>query len=78
VIFEYVWSNVQQMQSTSQPIEGAPKRDFMPQTDDIDWMAPLKAGIIDINEPHGKHKEESTDKGTVLERWQRLAGLIRD
>jgi hypothetical protein len=32
-IFEYLWKNVAQMQQGSQPINGAPKRDVMPQTD---------------------------------------------
>lgn len=86
-IFNYIASNVKEMRNTSQPVSGAPKRDFMPQTDGIDWTEPLKAGQIDVKEPFvdparlGKEKEEvkeSRDGRQLIERWGRLAGLIKD
>lgn len=53
---DYVWSNIRQMQRTSQPVKGAPDRDFMPQTDDAEtdtksWKDLLKAGVINFKEP---------------------------
>lgn len=32
-VIEYIWGNIQKMKKTSMPVDGAPKRDFMPQTD---------------------------------------------
>ena len=52
-----IWSNVSSMQKTSQPVPGAPKRDFMPQTDDVNWTDPLRKGEIDILPPHGPGTE---------------------
>ena len=82
----YIWANVSDMQQKSKPIAGAPKRDFMPQTDDVDWQKPLKQGIVDIVGPHAdpedikKSLEAAGRKRTgnvMLERWQRLAGIIK-
>lgn len=77
----YIWANVQDMQAQSQPVPGAPKRDFMPQTDNVDWKSPLEAGLVDIVPPHaGEVKKESRARRgdlVVLERWQKLAGLIK-
>jgi len=67
LVENYVWANVQQMQKTSQPIKGAPKRDFMPQTDNVDWITPLKQGQIDIEAPHAKK----------LETFLRIANIIK-
>lgn len=79
LVGEYIWTNVEDMQSNSQPVAGAPKRDFMPQTDDVDWKRPLEAGEVDIAEPHAKKTQEgrSSNGAVVLERWQKLAGLIK-
>ncbi len=33
-IADYIWDNVQLLKKNSKPVQGAPKRDFMPQTDD--------------------------------------------
>lgn len=32
-VIEYIWKNIESMKKTSMPVQGAPKRDFMPQTD---------------------------------------------
>lgn len=84
LIKDYIWSNVESMKETSQAISGAPKRDFMPQTDNVDWKDPLAQGLIDVKPPHGKagggqasQKETRERGGIVLERWQRLAGIIK-
>lgn len=84
-IFKYIASNVKEMRKTSQPVDGAPKRDFMPQTDNIDWIEPLKSGQIDVKEPFvdptkvGKEEvKESRNDRQLVERWGRLAGLIKD
>ena len=83
----YILSNVAKMRKTSQPVDGAPKRDFMPQTDGIDWIKPLEAGLVDVKEPFvdasrvGSEKEEvkeSRSDRQLVERWSRLAGLIKD
>jgi hypothetical protein len=34
VIADYIWDNVQLLKKNSKPVQGAPKRDLMPQTDD--------------------------------------------
>lgn len=84
LVKDYIWSNVESMKETSQAISGAPKRDFMPQTDNVDWKDPLAQGLIDVKPPHGKagggqasQKESLNRRGVVLERWQKLAGIIK-
>jgi len=78
LVEKYVWSNVKSMQETSQPVAGAPKRDFMPQTDNVNWKEPLEKGLVDISEPHAS-KTESRSRGEkqIMERWQRLAGILK-
>lgn len=45
--------NVMEMQKTSQPIPGAPKRNVMPQTDDAtNAMTYLAKGVINFNKPY--------------------------
>lgn len=45
--------NVMEMQKTSQPAPGAPKRDVMPQTDDAtNAMQYLAKGIVNFNDPY--------------------------
>lgn len=45
--------NVMEMQKTSQPAPGAPKRDVMPQTDDAtNAMSMLAKGVVNFNEPY--------------------------
>ena len=53
-LLNHVWSNVSQMQQTSQPVPGAGPRDFMPQTGGVDWKEPLAKGMIDVKPPFGK------------------------
>lgn len=83
VLNGFIWSNVSDMQAKSQPVPGAPKRDFMPQTDNVDWQKPLAAGVVDIAEPHAEPKSkqaesrESNGTPVLVERWQKIAGLIK-
>lgn len=84
MVFEYIWKNVQAMQAQSQPVPGAPKRDFMPQTDNIDWKTPLEKGLVDIADPHADPDQlptaaesRSRHDELVMERWQKMAGLVR-
>ena len=45
--------NVMEMQKTSQPVSGAPKRDVMPQTDDAtNAMQYLAKGVVNFNDPY--------------------------
>lgn len=45
--------NVMEMQKTSQPAPGAPKRDVMPQTDDAtNAMQYLAKGVVNFNDPY--------------------------
>ena len=76
LVGEYIWTNVENMQAESKPVAGAPKRDFMPQTDDVNWKRPLEAGEVDIAEPHAKTEGRNRSE-YILERWQKLAGLIK-
>lgn len=49
---DYIWGNVQSMQSTSKPVSGAPKRDAMPQTDDAKkWQDIAKSGDLNFMPP---------------------------
>lgn len=51
----YIWKNVESMQGTSQPAPGAPKRDFMPQTDDAtNAMSMIAKGDINYHPPYVK------------------------
>lgn len=45
--------NVMEMQKTSQPVPGAPKRDVMPQTDDAtNAMLNISKGVVNYNAPY--------------------------
>lgn len=59
-VADYIWSNVLQMQKTSKPVAGAPKRDVMPQTDDAtNWKDIVKTGELNFMPPF---KQESVNK----------------
>jgi hypothetical protein len=77
LVKEYIIRNVKVMQANSQPVPGVPKRNFMPQTDNVDWVHPLKTGQIDIAHPHAKGLIEKNDD-VIIERWQKLAGILKD
>lgn len=66
----YIWSNVESMQKTSKPVEGAPKRDFMPQTDDAkNWQKLAAAGSLNYKEPF------TTSESINKTRWQQIANI---
>lgn len=79
LLLNYLWSNTKVMQTKSQPVDGASPRDFMPQTDSSpDFVDYLIKGDIDIAEPHGPAAESRTRRDSlVMERWQKLAGIIK-
>ena len=82
ILLAYLWKNVETMKAKSPAIQGASKRDFMPQTDDSPGFATfLQSGDIDIAEPRAGAQAvaESRMRGDrfVMERWQKLAGLIK-
>ena len=78
LLAKYVWSNVATMQKRSPPVGGAGPRDFMPQTDDVNWKEPLEKGVIDIAEPHGKIAAESKGNQTMKITKTRLKEIIKE
>lgn len=67
---DYIWTNVQSMQKTSKPVAGAPKRDFMPQTDDAkNWEKLAAAGSLNYKEPF------TTSESINKNRWQQIANI---
>ena len=51
-IADSIWKNVQVMQKNSQPMSGASKRDFMPQTDQAPgWDKELESGDVNLKGP---------------------------
>jgi hypothetical protein len=67
---DYIWTNVQSMQKTSKPVAGAPKRDFMPQTDDAkNWEKLAAAGSLNYKEPF------TTSESINKTRWRQIANI---
>lgn len=59
-IGEYIWKNVEKMQSNNSPVSGAPKRDIMPQTDDANNWKELSPNTMTLKE---------------IKRFKQLAGI---
>lgn len=76
-LVSYIWNNVTILQRASQPVAGAGPRDFMPQTDDVDWQPSLTKGEIDISHPHVAESKDKSREELIAERLQKLAGLIK-
>ena len=52
--------NITQMRETSQPVEGAPSRGYMPQTDDAgNWIELVTKGAANFINPKGKDTQGS-------------------
>jgi len=52
LLTQLIFGNIAIMRKTSQPVEGAPKRDFMPQTDDAtNWKSIAAGGQLNFKEP---------------------------
>ena len=56
VAADYIWQQIEVMQTNAKPATGAPKRGFMPQTDEPSGKFPklaklLKKGVVNWNEP---------------------------
>lgn len=59
--------NVMEMQKTSQPVPGAPKRNVMPQTDDAtNAMTMISKGVINYNEPYTMQELRKLIRKAVL------------
>lgn len=74
-VANYIWTNVQSMQKTSQPVSGAPKRDIMPQAGEVPGgqnatIDALKKGLPALKE------RNKTDLNEVR-KLQQIAGLRR-
>jgi len=72
-IADYIWANVSSMQSTSQPVAGAPGRGVMPQADDVpggqkSTIAQLQQGVPSIAE----QKLRKAIRKAVLQEVKRL------
>ena len=60
-VANYIWTNVNQLQTSNKPIPGAPDRSAMPQTDNAPGYADLlKKGVVNFIAP------KSTDSQTVV------------
>jgi len=68
---EYIWKNVKDLRDNSQPIDSAPSRELMPQTDgadnlkdtkatkalkDVAWKKELETGVINYSDPFESKK----------------------
>ncbi len=56
VAADYIWQQIEVMQTNAKPATGAPKRGFMPQTDEPSGKFPklaqlLKKGVVNWNDP---------------------------
>lgn len=78
-IIDFVANNLSQM---NQPAEGSPPRVDMPQLDKAGGgvkgaLEKLKAGDVNYKAPFAAESRRRNDDQAVLERWQKLAGLIK-
>ncbi|CAB4143561.1 hypothetical protein UFOVP450_169 [uncultured Caudovirales phage] len=66
--------NVMEMQKTSQPAPGAPKRDVMPQTDDaVNAMNMIAKGVINFNKPYvSEQKLRKAIRKAILQEVKKL------
>jgi hypothetical protein len=74
--------NVMEMQKTSQPVPGAPKRDVMPQTDEApDAVTMIAKGVVNFNKPytaeHYQKKIHNTLNNNKMKKSQ-LKQIIRE
>lgn len=73
-VANYIWKNVQLLQSKSKPVVGAPKREIMPQTDDAPAFAHTAINVGNIGEVEStKLKELSKFAQKQLQRKKRFA-----
>lgn len=78
-IIDVVATNLSQMK---QPAEGAPPRVDMPQLDKAGGgvkgaLEKLAAGAVNYKEPYSESRVRRNNDQVVLERWQKLAGIIK-
>jgi len=71
LIANYIWKNIEQMQQNNQPVDGAPPRGIMPQTDDV-----LKKGEDSLEKVTPNIDKVSTiNLQKEIVRLKKLAGL---
>ena len=73
-------SNINSSSNWNKLPDGAPPRDQMPvinapEVDDV--VKALAAGEVDVNPPYGKNESASRKGDFVMERWHKMAGLIK-
>jgi len=70
---QYIWNNVASMQQSNQPISGASKRDFMPQTDSGgEFAKQLQQGTVNWNQNSSTKYDEPT-----INEMRILSGLLQ-
>jgi hypothetical protein len=84
-ITAFCWGNVQKLQKRK-PISGATPRELMPQADVVGPVSvsagvpaaleKIAAGDVDIKKPFATESSRKED-ALVMERWQRLAGILK-
>ena len=73
-VADYIWKNVQLLQSKSKPVIGAPKREIMPQTDDAPAFKDTAINVGNIGENDSiKLKELSKFAEKQMKRKKRFA-----
>jgi hypothetical protein len=63
-VADYIWSNVEQMQQTSQPVSGAPGRGVMPQADDVPGGQKATVSALSRGIPAVAENKKNTMKKT--------------
>lgn len=82
---DFIWSNVQKLQMRK-PISGATQRELMPQADKVGPVShaagtpaaleKLTTGDVDSKKPYASESRRDDD-AVILERWLKLAGIVK-
>jgi hypothetical protein len=74
---KFIWKNVQNMQKENRPIENAPERNVMPQTDDAkNALDLLSKGKVNLKEPFIKERASSKFSDFLLEENKKEEGIL--
>jgi len=66
-VANYIWNNVQMMQSNNTPVDGAPDRSAMPQTDDSGYDKLLSKGVVNFKNPDASDVGGDQQQGNAIE-----------
>ena len=66
-VANYIWNNVQMMQSNNTPVDGAPDRSAMPQTDDSGYDKLLGKGVVNFLNPKAGDVGGDQQQGNAIE-----------